>query len=315
MHAPLSVVIFTVLSGAGFGFVALFVLADLFALGGAVDGGELLGAAILGLALITGGLLFSTGHLTKPKEGWRALARVRSSWLSREAALAGLFYPVALVYVLSYALAGAEHNAFTVFFALLTALLALGTVLTTGMIYACVRAVRDWNQSLTPINFLLLGLGAGATLLTLVRFAADADPAPLAALGATILAVALASKAAWYWGKHTAGNSSTSGTALGLSNGPVRLHFAGHAAPTFLDHELMANNHLDRQPAWLYRSGVLVLGLALPALLLGLVAAGGGWWWAVLALLLGVGGALFERWLFFAEARHAIRLYYGERRL
>lgn len=312
MHAPLSVVVFTVLSGAGFGFVALFALTDLFAVGGPVGSGEFLVAALLGLVVITAGLLFSTGHLTKPKDGWRALARVRSSWLSREAVMAGAFYPVAVLYMLSYLLSGGEHNFFTVLFALLTGVLALGTVVTTGMIYACVRAVRDWNQSLTPINFLLIGLGSGAALLTLVRFAAGAEPAPLAAVGATVMAVALASKAAWYWGKHSAASSSSPATALGLSSGPVRLHYAGHSTPTFLDHELMANNHLDKQQVLLYRTAVLAGGLALPALLLGGVAAGGGWFWAFLALILAVGGALLERWLFFAEARHAIRLYYAE---
>ncbi|BAU58350.1 dimethyl sulfoxide reductase anchor subunit [Halorhodospira halochloris] len=314
MHAPLSVVLFTVLSGAGFGFVALFIFADLFAVGGAVERGELLGASVLGLVVVTAGLLFSTGHLTKPRQGWRALARVRSSWLSREAAVAGLFYPVALLYVLFYAFSGAEHSAFTVILALLTAALALGTMLTTGMIYACVRAVRDWNQSLTPVNFLLLGLGSGAALLVLVRFAAGADPQPLAAVGATVLAVAVAAKSAWYWGKLSAGNS-TPGTALGLTNGKVRLHYEGHAAPTFLDHELMANNHLKGGLAWLYRAAVVAGGLLLPAILLGVVAAGGSWLWAFLALALALGGAVLERWLFFAEARHAVRLYYAEQRI
>lgn len=314
MHAPLSVVVFTVLSGAGFGFMALFVLADLFALGGAVGSGEFVASGLLGLVVITAGLLFSTGHLTKPKDGWRALARVRSSWLSREAVMAGLFYPLALIYLLGYSLAGAEHNPLTALFALLTGGVALATVLTTGMIYACVRAVRDWNQSLTPVNFLLLGLGCGAALLVLVRLAAGADPTPVALVGATLMAVAVASKAAWFWGKHSAGNSTPS-TALGLSNGKVRLHDQGHSSPTFLDHELMADHRLSRRQVWFYRAAMLGAGLALPALLLGLVAAGGGWLWALLALLLALGGALLERWLFFAEARHAIRLYYGEQRI
>ncbi|MBK1735494.1 hypothetical protein CKO15_09400 [Halorhodospira abdelmalekii] len=310
MHAPLSVILFTVLSGAGFGFVALFVLADLFAIGGPVERGELLVAALLGLLIITAGLLLSTGHLTKPRDGWRALARVRSSWLSREAVCAGLFFPVAALYLLPYLMGGVEHTAWTAFWALLTALLAVATVVTTGMIYGCVRAVHDWQQSLTPVNFVLIGLGSGAVLLTVVRAGAGADPAPIAALGATLLAVAAASKAAWFsWRHRPAG--STPATATGLTQGVVRLHDSGHSGPTFLDHELQSDQIAKRHPAVAYYRWLVVgAGLALPALLLAAVAAGAGTLWAVLALALVGGGAVLERWLFFAEARHTIRLYY-----
>jgi DMSO reductase anchor subunit len=32
---------------------------------------------------------------------------------------------------------------------------------------------------------------------------------------------------------------------------------------------------------------------------------------AVVAALIGTGGVLVERWLFFAEAKHTVTLYYG----
>ena len=79
MHPAPSVILFTVLSGLGFGFLA--------ALGAGVLQPAGWAAFLLwglGYGLSVAGLLASTFHLGRPERAWRALSQWRSSWLSRE---------------------------------------------------------------------------------------------------------------------------------------------------------------------------------------------------------------------------------------
>ena len=87
MHPALSIILFTTLSGLGYGLLALLGIA---AAAGIVPPGRWLGIAGLGtaLGLVAAGLLSSTFHLGHPERAWRALSQWRSSWLSREGALA-----------------------------------------------------------------------------------------------------------------------------------------------------------------------------------------------------------------------------------
>ena len=59
----------------------------------------------------------------------------------------------------------------------------------------------------------------------------------------------------------------------------------------------------------------LLAGFLIPALLavLAFLQPASGAFAAWLALACGVSGVLVERWLFFAEARHIVMLYYGAR--
>ena len=59
----------------------------------------------------------------------------------------------------------------------------------------------------------------------------------------------------------------------------------------------------------------MILGMAAPALLVvfALLTPGTGAFWLTLAALLALVGAIVERWLFFAEAKHAVMSFYGQR--
>ena len=65
----------------------------------------------------------------------------------------------------------------------------------------------------------------------------------------------------------------------------------------------------------LLRSLALLFGGALPLLLLVLSMAAGGTAQSatLVAALSGLFGIVIERWLFFAEAKHTVSLYYGDR--
>ena len=66
MKPALSVIFFTVSSGAGFGLIALLALADLLRWGEALSDGEVAAAGVVALVLVSAGLLSSTLHLANP---------------------------------------------------------------------------------------------------------------------------------------------------------------------------------------------------------------------------------------------------------
>src|ERR1700751_1966679 len=107
-HPPLkpalSIVFFTVSSGAGLGLLALITLADLFTPGTLTARVEWRGA-LLGLVLVALGLASSVLHLANPKNAWGSFARFRTSWLSREAVFAAALFPIAAAF-LSLVVAG-----------------------------------------------------------------------------------------------------------------------------------------------------------------------------------------------------------------
>jgi sulfite dehydrogenase (quinone) subunit SoeC len=89
--------------------------------------------------------------------------------------------------------------------------------------------------------------------------------------------------------------------------GQVRLLDVGHSAGTFLTNEFMFE--VARNKAMQLRWTMWSLGFALPLLILLLSTSTVAVWIAVLCSLTGL---LCERWLFFAEAQHVVRLYHGQ---
>src|SRR5579871_5510029 len=99
MHPALSVIIFSTVSGAGCGLLAL---AGAMALLGLFATAPAFGAVSVALAaaLIAGGLLSSAKHLGRPERMLLALTQWRSSWLSREAVVAlATFIPAAALFL------------------------------------------------------------------------------------------------------------------------------------------------------------------------------------------------------------------------
>ena len=64
------------------------------------------------------------------------------------------------------------------------------------------------------------------------------------------------------------------------------------------------------------RGSALSVGLGVPFFLSGAAMVSSGWLAALTAVAAALSGSLgvaIERWLFFAEARHSVTLYYGQR--
>ena len=278
MKPALSLVFFTVLSGAGLGTLALLALAN--------------GASaprmpvVAGILLVTLGLLSSVLHLASPRNAWRSFVRFRTSWLSREAVFAILLYPAALAW-----LVGVPGAAYAVL------ALAWLILVCTAMIYASLKPIREWRTPLVPLNFFLLGHYSGA----LVTLALTADRRLV--VPALVLLLAAAAAKVAYYRVMEAPARPTLQAALGMPTAArVKLLDAGHSHGTYLTEEFAFR--LARGRAEQLKALVAVAGFLLPLLLVISFEDA-----MPLAALLCLAGLLAERWLFFAEARHTVNLY------
>jgi len=317
MKPALSIVFFTVASGAGLGLLALLALTDLCPV--PLLSPEALARGIaLALLLVAAGLASSLLHLANPANAWRAFARFRTSWLSREAVVAALLFPVAFAYLIAVwsGSAGTVRTAL----AIAVCLLAWGLLFCTAMIYASLKPIRQWRTGWTPAAYLLLGHWSGALLAVALTIGYGGEPGSWIWLAAALGIAALVAKLGyWRHGAVDRGGKSvlTIEQAIGVPQGvrppgisvaQARLFDAGHTQRTFLTDEFVFR--LARQHAQAVRAAALALGFGIPLLWL---ATGPRHWAAAASVaLLALAGLLAERWLFFADARHTVRLYHGD---
>ena len=316
MKPAFSIIFFTVGSGAGLGLLALTALFDVIA-PGSLPPQVVWRSGFLALVLIAAGLVSSTMHLANPKNAWRSFARFRTSWLSREAVLALALFPAAGLYVLVAAQGGSRPGRSVL--AVTSALLAWAVVICTAMIYASLKPVRQWHTLWTPVNYVLLGHWSGALLLAATASAHAGAPAALLVL-ATVLGVAAFGAKLAYWYAVARATPATLEQAIAVEAGVrapgapatvrARLLDVVHSQGTFLTDEF--GFILARRHARLLRAIALVLAFGLPLAFLPWVDAR---WQPILAIALCcIIGLLVERWLFFAEAKHTVRLYHGDAR-
>ena len=306
MHPAFSIIVFTTFSGLGYGLAAVIGLGLLDPAATATKC-----AHALALALISAGLLSSTGHLGNPQRAWRAFSQWRSSWLSRE----GVMAIVTFVPLLVSAWACVFEGRYLPLPGLVGTLLCIVTVYCTAMIYASLKSVQAWYTRLTPACYLLFAAAGGFVLASVFAFAGGGNTRVLPLLAVLFLIVAWATKLRWRERMKSLVPLSTPESATGLGNiGRVRLFERPHAMENYLTSEMgfrVARKHADK--LWCI---ALLLGGIVPAVLLLALAmlAGEGPLATGIAALAGLAfavGILVERWLFFAEARHAVMNYYG----
>ncbi|WP_225029337.1 dimethyl sulfoxide reductase anchor subunit family protein [Xinfangfangia pollutisoli] len=290
MHPAPSVILFTVLSGLGFGFLALLGLGAL-----PVSGWGAFTCWGLGYALAVAGLLASTFHLGHPERAWRAFSQWRSSWLSRE----GVSAVLTLLVLAPMALSDWLDLGFGRWIGVLGAGLCAVTVLSTAMIYTQLRSVPRWNHWLTPVTFLCFA-ATGAAILA-VRL-------PWAYGLCAVLALVLL--AGWRVGDGAfARAGQTIGSATGLDRlGRAEIFEPAHTAGNYLLREMIYV--VGRRHVAKLRVIALVFACILPVALLAALPVHLA---SVLATAAHLLGAFAARWLFFAEAEHVVGLYYGKR--
>lgn len=303
MHPAASIIFFTTASGLGYGLAAILGLGLLDPTAGATKA-----AHFTALALIAAGLMSSTLHLGNPQRAWRALSQWRSSWLSREGVLAiATFIPLTI-----NAAASLFLDRYVALAGIAGTVLAAATVYSTAMIYASLRAIQGWNTGLTPVCYLLFSLSGGLVAATFFAALGAGEPRLLALAAIATLVAAWLAKARWWTRLDTHGPLSTPESATGLGPiGTVRLFESPHMTDNYLTREM--GYRVARKHAAKLRRIAVTTGGAVPALLMAAVAAGlGAQSLLALVALVSCGvGLVTERWLFFAEARHAMTNYYG----
>ena len=309
MHPALSVILFTVASGIGYGMLMLLALC---LPAGTVPLDRLFGAVSLGLALacIGGGLLSSTAHLGRPERAWRAFSQWRSSWLSREGVLAVVSLAALSLLVLVWPIL-AEPSGCIAALAAIAGVIAAATVAATAMIYRSLKPIARWHNHWTVPCYLALALGSGALWLDWVA-AATGDPAPLPWGVAPLLVLAAGLVKALYWRYTDEAKPATDlGTATGLGSlGTVRPLDPPNASANYIMKE-MGFQIARKHAAKLRRiSGCLGVLLPLALMLLGALVPALARPADLLAAPIATIGLLVERWLFFAEAKHVAMLYY-----
>lgn len=290
MHPAPSVIIFTTLSGLGFGLLVFL------GLGIPVFTG--ITAFIffaIAYVLAVGGLAASTFHLGHPERAWKAFSQWRSSWLSRE----GICAVAALIVMAIYGAGLVFVQTQWVLIGWLGAALSLATVFTTSMIYAQMKSIPRWHMPWTPAYFLTLSLAGGALLAGQVTLAIVLL---ILAGGITI--------ATWIIGDGQFAKSGTDmETATGLGSiGRVRAFEPPHTGTNYLMREFI--HVVGRKHSLKLRVIAAVLAFGLPILLLLLPF---GHVLAAFAVISHIAGVAVARWLFFAEAEHVVGLYYGKR--
>ncbi len=307
MHPSLSVILFTTASGAGYGLLALLGVLAPF---GVLPADRMFGLVALALALgaITGGLVSSAFHLGQRQRAWRAFSQWRTSWLSREGVAAVATYLPAGLFGIGWVFLGVVMKAA----GLLSALGAVATVFCTAMIYRSLKPVPRWHNRWVVPNYLALALMSGTLWLMLVLQIFGPRPELYVLAPATIVLAAFLKLAYWRF-IDSAPATSTAGSATGLGSlGTVRLFEAPHTSENYLLKEM--GFQIARKHAARLRRIATGLGFGLPFVLslAPFVVAG---WPAVaaafVAAALGTAGVFVERWLFFAEAQHAVTLFYG----
>jgi len=290
MHPAKSVIIFTTLSGIGFGMLFFIGL-------GMIVPEGLLAFIWFAIAYLfaVGGLIASTFHLKHPERALGAFTQWKTSWLSREGVLAVITLLVMAAYGAGLVFLGTRFA----YLGYAGAALSVLTVFATSMIYAQLKTVPRWRDFSTPLMFLGYAAAGGSMMTGQVSYAL-----PLLALAGLLQLLN------WMRGDgRLKASGSDIGTATGLGTAAqVRAFEPPHTGTNYLLKEMVYV--VGRKHAGRLRILSLLMAIGLPILLL---LAPFGHMLAAIAIISHIVGVFASRWLFFAQAEHVVGLYYGKR--
>ena len=311
MHPAFSVLIFTTLSGAGFGLWAWLGLRIAF--GAPPQNFQTLGWILLlvsaGIAAAVG-LLASFWHLGKPLRAWRAFSQRRTSWLSREGVLAvACFVPAAVLLMLLVQGTSVAVTPMTRFVGGLLAATSLATITCTAMIYASLKPIPAWRHRLVVPGYLLFALLTGGLPMLLSTWpGAGGFDGSMPWLLAGITLALLVLKLAYWRDIDRAHLPQSRGDAIGLPGRKATVFERPHTEANYITREMAFA--VARRHASALRIASVLLFAGLPLLCLFAMGQATAGWPVPVAIGGALLGAFAERWLFFAQARHLVTLYY-----
>jgi sulfite dehydrogenase (quinone) subunit SoeC len=321
MHPAFSVIFLTTLIGAGQGMFLAMYTGQIYALANLLpeqaDRFYAVGS-LIALGLLAAGLAASFFHLGRPERAWRAAAKWRTSWLSREVVV----LPVTMVLVLAYGLAhwlGWTRPLFvlgesipvdaTLPIGLAGTLASFALFVCTAMIYGGIRFIQEWHSPLTVVNFTFLGLASGFMLAAAYSaylgnplvgfFGTWAVIATLIALGGRLATLSRNDRLA---------HKSTLQSAIGVRHRALAQKAQGATGGSFNTREFFHGQ--GGAAARGARLLFLILVFPAPILLIGAAYLTESSTLPIIAFAVQYLGLLAERWSFFAEAKHPQNLYY-----
>ena len=314
MRPTFSIIFFTVISGCGFGLLFLVGVACCVNVTGMSRVSALV-ALSTGMFFAVAGLTSSLLHLGQPQRAWRALSQWQSSWLSREGVASILTFAPALV--LFWMLWKRDASGGTRFVGAALALMSVVTVVCTAGIYTSLKTIRVWHNALVTPGYLSFGASSAACWLWMIVTLIDAPSSKIATLAPwivlTLAAISLVIKLAYWRFVDTYVGQSTPETATGLGQfGKVSTFESPHTEENYLTNEMgfvLARKHASRLRTIALTAFAIVPAAAAMVALLGHIQAVTATC-AIAASIGSIAGLFVERWLFFAQAKHVVMLYY-----
>ena len=305
MHPAFSVIIFTTLSGAGYGLFGLTCIALLS--GYNYHPEDTAAFVFISGLLATIGLISSLFHLGHPKRAWRAFSQWRTSWLSREGCLAVLINsPMGILFFGAWVELSPTMVTIT---ATIGLALSAATVFATSMIYRSIKAIPAWANNFVPISYMLLAAASGLIMFRSISAGLGGVTSGISSNTQLLTVIMLACIIVkfLYWRRiDTLLPPETIQSATGLS-GNVKVFERPHSGENYLTKEM--GFRAERETCLRRRHLAILLGFIAPSFIAISTHDTSA---QILASIACLTGLCFERWLFFAEARHTTMLYYGD---
>ena len=292
MKPATSLIIFTVLSGFGFGL--------LFWLNLNLHSSEIFSDAVaflIAFMVTIVGLISSSFHLGNPQRALLSFTQWRSSWLSREAGLAVITLLTSFIYVILIVFYQIKVS----WLGYTAAAFCLITIFATAMIYTQMKTVPRWNMKVTPLLFLIYGIAGSSVVLNQTAFS-----------GGLFLILGIIQIITWKIGDYQYDKISHIGTATGLSDDKIKVRMLEppHTGSNYLLKEMVhivAQKHIHKL-RWIS----LTLLCLVPALLCFsfTIATIHNLTILMVVSLTNLMGTFVSRWLFFFFFEQVVGLYY-----
>ena len=308
MHPSKSIIFFTVISGTGYGiFIGL--LFNILFIEISYSLNYKLFISLVSFLMIVLGLLSSTLHLGHPERAWRAFSQWKSSWLSREGLVSVItFFPMVLFYYFWIN----NINGY-VFLLIILCIFSLLTIFCTGQMYATLKTIPSWNNSLVTPIYIFNGITVGSLFVYSINFYFNYNIFLYEKFIIITITINLLLKIS-YWILIRQKNNTNIQTAVGIKSKDISFFEGPHTGKNYLTTE-MINKSNNKNNNFL-RLTFCILTFIIPLYMINqystLIADQ-----FILKLsmifvfILALVGMIIERYLFFIQSKHVVGLYYG----
>ena len=308
MHPSKSIIFFTVISGTGYGiFIGL--LFNILFIEISYSLNYKLFISLVSFLMIVLGLLSSTLHLGHPERAWRAFSQWKSSWLSREGLVSVItFFPMVLFYYFWIN----NINGY-VFLLIILCIFSLLTIFCTGQMYATLKTIPSWNNSLVTPIYIFNGITVGSLFVYSINFYFNYNIFLYEKFIIITIILNLLLKIS-YWILIRQKTNTNIQTAVGIKSKNISFFEGPHTGKNYLTTE-MINKSNNKNNNFL-RLTFCILTFIIPMYMINqystLIADQ-----FILKLsmifvfILALVGMIIERYLFFIQSKHVVGLYYG----